>query len=116
MASLTFHLGQTVYDRTGTAVGRIDQIRRADPLAMGDDGRMLGDAGDLAAVLPGWYVRKLPHLPAQIASDLVHSGYIRIPGGRVGPNVRYAALTDIADVDEDGVHLRVAAPDLPVER
>jgi hypothetical protein len=69
-----------------------------------------------AVASAGWYVRKLPHLPAQIASDLVHSGYIRIPGGRVGPNVRYAALTDIADVDEDGVHLRVAAPDLPVER
>jgi hypothetical protein len=115
MASLTLHLGQAVYDRTGTPVGRIDQIHRAEPLAMGDDGRVLGEVGDLATVLPGWYVRKLPHLPARVASDLVHTGYIRIPGGRIGPSVRYAALTDIADVDEDGVHLRVAAPDLPVE-
>ena len=116
MASLTFHLGQTVYDRTGTAVGRIDQIRRADPLAMGDDGRMLGDAGDLAAVLPGWYVRKLPHLPAQIASDLVHSGYIRIPGGRVGPERAVRRPHRHRRRRRGRSALRVAAPDLPVER
>jgi hypothetical protein len=115
MAALTLHLGELVYDRAGTVVGRIDQVRRADPMAMGDDGRRLGEAGDLATVLPGWYSRRLPHLPRGTAATLVNNGYLRIRGGRLTPTVRYAALTDIADVDEDGVHLRVELVDLPVD-
>ena len=108
--------GLPVVDRTGATVGRIRRLHRPDPLAVADDGRRIGQASDIAAMLPGWSRHSLPWLPGPTAARLVRDGYLVIDCGGPSPvELRYAALTDVAAVDDDAVHLAVGADDLPCQ-
>lgn len=111
-----FRLGLLVVDRAGEAVGRVRDVRGPDPLAVADDGRRIGEVGDIEAMLPGWSRHALPGLPPPAAARLVREGYVQIvcPGPRPA-RLRYAALTEVADVREETVYLIVATEDLPSE-
>jgi hypothetical protein len=112
-ADVTPRVGMLVFDRAGVVLGRIDQVRPPDPLAVADDGRRVGEPGDLAALLlPGHYLRQLPLLHPQVAADLVRNGYIRTYRRGDGQRFRYAALSDVDSVVEEGVHLRIDAADV----
>lgn len=114
-AGVAPRVGMLVFDREGAVLGRIDQVRPPDPLAVADDGRRIGEPGDLAALLlPGYYLRRLPLLPPQVAADLVRSGYMRTYRRGDGQRFRYPALSDVDSVVDDGVHLRVDAVDVAV--
>jgi hypothetical protein len=108
--------GLLVVDCAGQAVGRARDVHAPDPLAVADDGRRIGEAGDIEAMLPGWSRHALPGLPGPAAARLVREGYVRIvcPGPRPAGHC-YAALTDIADVYEETIYLSVAFEDLPSE-
>ncbi|GAA1852211.1 hypothetical protein [Asanoa iriomotensis] len=108
--------GLTVVDRSGAKIGRVRDLHRPDPLAVADDGRRIGDMGDVESMIPGWTRHSLPGVPGAMAARLVREGYVRIV--LTGPPPRrtcYAALTDVADVDDDSVILTVGAADLPLE-
>jgi hypothetical protein len=106
--------GLLVIDRTGATVGRIRRVHRADPLAVADDGRRIGQAGDFAAMLPGWSAHSLPWLPGATAARLVRDGYCVIGCGGPAPRqLRYAALTEIAAIGDETARLTVDADDLP---
>jgi hypothetical protein len=105
------HVGLMVFDRSGQLLGRIDEVRRADPMAIADDGRRIGDLGDLVALLPGRYVRQLPLLPPVVAARLIRDGYVRI-FHHDGRHFHYAGLPEVDEILDDGVHLRVSAADV----
>jgi hypothetical protein len=105
-------IGMPVLDRTGQHVGRVCRVRQADPLVVSDDGRRIGQPTDLVALV-GWSARQHPRLPRESAATLVRAGYVEIADRPPSRRSRYAALTDIASVDDDEVHLAVAAADLP---
>ncbi|GIF76069.1 hypothetical protein [Asanoa siamensis] len=106
--------GLLVVDRTGTRIGRVREMHSPDPLAVSDDGRRIGDIGDIEAMLPGWTRHALPGVPGTAAARLVREGYLRIARGGPPPTrLCYAALTDVADVHEETVELSVVLDDLP---
>jgi hypothetical protein len=102
-----------VFDRNGQPLGRIDEVRRADPMAIADDGRRIGDLGDLVALLPGRYVRQIPLLPPVVAARLIRDGYVRICH-HDGRHYQYARLPEVEEILDDGVYLRVNAADVPM--
>lgn len=108
--------GLLVVDCVGATVGRIRRLHRPDPLAIADDGRRIGQAGDIAAMLPGWSLHTLPGLPGATAARLVREGYLQIVASGPGPaQHRYAALADIAATDDETVHLAVRIDELPCQ-
>lgn len=107
--------GMPVVDSFGATIGRIRHLHHPDPLAIADDGRRIGQAGDIAAMLPGWCVHTLPRLPGATAARLIREGYLKIVGGLPPARVRYAALTDVASYDDQSVQLAVGTDDLPAE-
>ncbi|MEV0717808.1 hypothetical protein [Asanoa sp. NPDC050611] len=110
--------GLTVVDRTGVKIGRIRDLHRPDPLAVSDDGRRIGEAGnDIASMIPGWSVHTLPGLASPAAARMVREGYLQIVlHGPPPRRVCYAALTEVLEVDDDAVRLAVSIDDLPVSR
>jgi hypothetical protein len=104
-----------VVDCFGMKVGRIRHIHRPDALAVADDGRRVGQPGDIAAMLPGWSVRILPALPGPTAARLVREGYLEVAGGPPPTQLRYVAWTDVVLVHEESVHLAIGIDALPAE-
>jgi hypothetical protein len=104
-----------VFDRSGVDVGRVLSIHRGDPLAVSDDGRRISDSDDFSTMIPGWSVGRGPRVPAAAAAGLVRVGYLKIVSGRSPRRTRYAALTDIGEVDADEIRLQVAVDALPIE-
>jgi hypothetical protein len=99
-----------VFDRVGVELGRVGQVHRGDPLAVADDGRRIGQ-GDLA--FPGWFVRRLPGMSPQSAARLTRSGYFSIVPTRQSGARWYAALTDVARVNDDNtVELAMCLDDI----
>jgi hypothetical protein len=106
--------GLQVFDRSGVNIGRIDRISRADPLAVADDGRRIAEQDDLVALLPGRHPRQLPLLPPAVATRLTRDGYVRISLRGDTRHYRYAALTDVDLILDEGVYLRLDAADVPL--
>ena len=104
-------IGMPVLDRAGEPAGRVRRVRHPDPLAVSDDGRRIGEATDLVALM-GWSTRRDPRLPRESAARLIRAGYVEITDRSPTPRSRYAALTDIASVDDE-VHLALSLADLP---
>ncbi|MEV4620727.1 hypothetical protein AB0J74_18700 [Asanoa sp. NPDC049573] len=103
-------------DRLGVAVGRIRRLHRPDPLAVADDGRRIGQASDIVAMLPGWSVHTLPEVSPAAAARLVREGYLEIVVRGRGPvRQRYAALTDITEVEDEVVRLAFCVDELPCQ-
>ena len=109
--------GLTVVDRSGAKIGRIRDLHKPDPLAVSDDGRRIGEAGDIAAMIPGWSVHTLPGLAGPAAARMVREGYLQIVlHGPPPRRVCYAALTEVLEIDDDAVRLAVTIDDLPIGR
>ncbi len=84
--------GMKVLDADGEMVGRVHDM------AMGEPDAVVPDA-DLAEASP---------VPPEHRSRLLRTGYIEVTPGLFKHN-RFAAADEIAEVDDDGVHLAIPA-------
>ena len=103
-----------VFDRHGTQVGRVWHIHPGDPLAVSNDGRRIGAPDDFGSVIPGWSVATEPRVPPLTAAMLLRTGYLELVGGSAPRITRYVPLSEVAEVDEDQIHLAVGVDTLPV--
>lgn len=102
--------GMKVYDNNGEEIGTVEFIHFSEAN---------GDGFTLAASLPDeheeadpvGFIRKLfgrDNLPEELRERLLMNGFIRVDSARLFGADRYVMLNQIAKVEKNGVHLRVA--------
>lgn len=116
--------GMDVYDVAGEEVGEVDFVYfgtmqvEEDPLGVApataeggplDTGPGETWVGRLADILS---LDAAEEFPEEVAERLLRSGFIRVDAGFLSGDDSFIFPEQVAGVDEDGVHLRVASDDL----
>lgn len=102
--------GMKVYDNNGEEIGTVEFIHFSEAN---------GEEFTLAASLPDeheeadlvGFIRKLfgrDNLPEELRERLLMNGFIKVDSARFFGADRYVMLNQIAKVEKNGVHLRVA--------
>jgi hypothetical protein len=101
--------GMTVVDLAGERVGVVELVQAGDPEAAASEGQA---PGGLVAEAKRVLGTGEPRVPAELASQLVRVGYVKVDGrGILGRDV-YVAAVQVKDVVDGVVHLGVSQTEL----
>lgn len=101
--------GMSVVDLAGERVGVVELVKAGDPEAATSEGQA---SGGLVAEAKRAFRSGEPRVPAELASQLVRVGYVKVDGqGILGRDV-YVAAVQVKDVVDDVVHLGVSQTEL----
>jgi hypothetical protein len=101
--------GMSVVDLAGEPVGTVEIVKAGDPEAATSQDQ---EAGGLVAEAKRTFRSGEPRVPAELASQLVRIGYVKVGGrGILGRDV-YVAAAQVKDVVDDVVHLGVSQTEL----
>ena len=101
--------GMSVVDLAGERVGVVDLVEAGDPEAASSPGQA---SGGLVAEAKRAFGSGEPRVPAELASQLVRVGFVKVDGqGILGRDV-YVAAVQVKDVVDGVVHLGVSQTEL----
>lgn len=101
--------GMSVVDLAGEPVGTVEMVEAGDPEAATSQDQV---GGGLVAEAKRTFRSGEPRVPAELASQLVRIGYVKVNGrGILGRDV-YVAAAQVKDVVDDVVHLGVSQTEL----
>jgi hypothetical protein len=99
----------SVVDVAGERVGIVELVQAGDPEAAMPQGQV---ADGLVAEVRRAFRGGEPRVPAELASQLVRVGFVKVDGrGILGRDV-YVAAVQVKDVVDDVVHLAVSRTEL----
>ncbi len=102
--------GMTVVDLAGERVGVVQLVRAGEPEAAVSEDQV--DGGLVAEAKRAFRSGDEPRVAAELASQLVRVGYVKVDGrGILGRDV-YVAAVQVKDVVDDVVHLGVSQVEL----
>ncbi|GHJ47752.1 hypothetical protein Cs7R123_50940 [Catellatospora sp. TT07R-123] len=108
--------GMRVYDSAGADLGEVVDVKLGDPLAVTEEGQLLGEPRGLLGVVLDPAAGE-PHVPWELAQGLLRAGYVKIHhGGLLHRHTCYAPAGDVAGVDGDTVRLSVTREQLLPEQ
>lgn len=101
--------GMSVVDIAGERVGIVEMVKAGDPEASTSQGQV---ADGLVAEAKRAFRGGEPRVPAELASQLVRVGFVKVDGrGILGRDV-YVAAVQVKEVVDDVVHLGVSQTEL----
>lgn len=101
--------GMSVVDIAGERVGIVEMVKAGDPEASTSQGQV---ADGLVAEAKRAFRGGEPRVPAELASQLVRVGFVKVDGrGILGRDI-YVAAVQVKEVVDDVVHLGVSQTEL----
>jgi hypothetical protein len=106
--------GMLVIDVTGRLIGSVKYVKHAAPGVAPITDRPNADE-DLDTAFARALTEADPHIGTQLAEELVRQGFVKVAGAGPMDNDLYVLAGQIAEADEDTVHLSVSVGELTIE-
>jgi hypothetical protein len=101
--------GMSVVDVAGERIGTVELVKMGDPEAVTPQGQTTG--GQVSG-MTGASRSAEPRVPAELASQLVRVGFVKVDGRGIQQRDVYVAAVQVKDVVDDVVRLGVSRTEL----